>query len=461
MEDHSESENRPSRRATNRIDESTETSLSDAMDRAMKPHNKLELEAMEILRLGLTSNSFMSTTSGSTERMNRAHGTISKPLEVIGRGTCGTVYEIPGIDRVLKLGSPSRNNIWWDFLATNTAHNVFATCEPLFKHSRYFQGDISIPRVPRGFEFHTAQDTVFWNDFTKKLPADEEMPRTGFIMERIRPLPEEIRRALITLFFHPSEQAVALASVNKENSACLIRPYLGKNAQPDVEYDSLWNFELHLNQMTQLGLDTRRLVKEMAIGLSVVHWQACLDGRDIEFVLGTSDERPAFPPTIFDVEDVSKPFDISDIGSKQRSTRMWVLDFDKTRRFSMEDTNAEILGKLIPAVHGNDPYYPNPTLDENLWNAFANIYIKASLLILASKMYSLSWGSNMRLLQLPTKFIKILREKFIEQAEFEASIENYIQFDSGCDDEDEEKDEEEEEEEKDQGEDDGGVKVCI
>lgn len=401
----------------NRSHKSTETTPSDVMDRVMTPHSKLEVEAMETLHRGLSSKSPMSTTSTSAGRINKAHGTNSKTLQVIGRGTCGTVYEIPGIDRVLKLGSPSRNNIWWDFLATNTAHNVFAACEPLFKHSRYFPGDVSIPRVPCGFEFHTDKDTPFWNDLAKELPADEKMPRAGFTMERILPLPEEIRRALITLFFHSSEQAVALASVNKENSACLIRPYFGKNAPPDVEYDSLWNFELHLNQMTQLGLDTRRLVKEMAIGLSVMHWQACLDGRDIEFVLGTSDKRPALPPTIFDVEDVSKPFDISDIDSKQRLTRMWVLDFDKTRRFSMEDTNAEILGKLIPAVHGNDPYYPNPTLDENLWNVFANTYIKASLLILTSKMYSLSWGSNMRLLQLPPKFIKILRSKFIEQAE--------------------------------------------
>ena len=451
----------------NHSNKSTETTLSDTMNRAMKPHNQLEPEAVETLRRGL-SESFISTTSSSAGRLNKAHETTSTTLEVIGRGTCGTVYEIPGVDRVLKLGSPARKNIWWDFLATNTAHNVFTTCEPLFKLSRYFQDDVSIPRVPRGFEFHTYKDTAFWNDLTKKLPADENMPRSGFIMERIPPLPEEIRRALITLFFHPSEQAVALASVNKENSACLIRPYFGKNAQPDVEYDSLWNFELHLNQMTQFGLNTKRLVKEMAIGLSVVHWQACLDGRDIEFVLGISDERPAFPPTIFDVENVSKPFDISDIDSKQRSTRMWVLDFDKTRSFSMEDTNAEILGKLVPAVHGNDPYYPNPMLDKNLWNIFANTYIKASLLILTSKMYSLSWGSNMRLLQLPTKFINMLREKFVDQAEFEASVENYIQFDSDCDDENEDDEEDEyydedesdeDEDEKAEGEADGGVKV--
>lgn len=381
---------------------------------------------------------------------------MSEPLSVIGRGTCGTVYEIPGIDRALKIGSPTQNDIWWDFLATNTAHKYSAISEPLFKFSRDFQEDVFIPRVPRGFEYHTGEDTIFWNGMASKLPVTEKMPRAGFVMERIPPVPEEIRRDLITQFFPPSERTAALATVNKENSACLIRLYFGKNAQPNTLYESLWNFELHLNQMTQLGLDTRHLVKELSVGLSVVHWQAFLDGRDVEFVLGASTERPALPPTIEDPEDISKPFDISDhnLKQKQRSMRMWMLDFDKTRNFSLKEENEEILDQLVPAVHGNDPYFPNPTLDEDLWELFANTYIKASAMILERKVYNLPRKPRMRILDLPNDFIDLLRSKFIEQAEFEERIEDYIQFDSGSDEQEDEDEDEEEDyaEDEDEGE---------
>lgn len=59
-----------------------------------------------------------------------------------------------------------------------------------------------------------------------------------------------------------------------------------------------------------------RIVKEASIGLSLVHWQACLDGQDVEFVLGTSAERPTFPPAFFDIDEPSEPYGVVDIDFK-------------------------------------------------------------------------------------------------------------------------------------------------
>lgn len=89
--------------------------------------------------------------------------------------------------------------------------------------------------------------------------------------------------------------------------------------------------------MQALDLEVDTLVHQIAVGLAIVHWQSGLDGRDIEFVLGASAERPVLPPTFFDVDLSSKPFNVVDINFKRRPVHVWILDIDKTRRFKLED----------------------------------------------------------------------------------------------------------------------------
>lgn len=100
-----------------------------------------------------------------------------------------TVYELPGTDRALKLGSPAHNDVWRDFLAINTAYVAFVVSEFSFKLVRdFFKNDVSIPRVPRRFEFHTDKDATFCRNLTNRLPIDKRASRGGLIMERIHPL---------------------------------------------------------------------------------------------------------------------------------------------------------------------------------------------------------------------------------------------------------------------------------
>lgn len=108
---------------------------------------------------------------------------------------------------------------------------------------------------------------------------------------------------------------------------------------------------------------------------------------------------------------------------------------------------------LFPAVHGNDPCYPNPTIDEELWDLFADTYIKTSRFILDRKLTA-SYPQRVRnnILGLPRKFIDLLKTKFLEQAEFEANADIFIQFgedsdDGEGDDEDEIENDDEESEE--------------
>lgn len=338
------------------------------------------------------------------EAPNPASRTVNSSLTVIGRGTCGTVYEIPGSDKVLKLGSPSHDGIEWDSVATNKAYT--GAINTLKLDRRLFLSDTPIPRVPYSFKYYKEDDCDFWGPLSKRLP-DENGPRVGFVMQRIHPVPEETCRALISLFFHRDERSAAYETVNNTNSACLIRLYFGKISPTDIGYESLWNFELHYDQIRELRLDMQSLVRQIAVGLSVVHWQACLDGRDIEFVLGRS-----------------APSSIAGTNPTRQSTHMWILDFDKTRQFSLEeDKRPKILNWLIAAVHGNDPYYPNPTIDKGLWGIFADTYIKTSQFILNHKGYS-----EDPLFELPATFIKMLKTKFLEQAYFEANTEHLILF---------------------------------
>jgi hypothetical protein len=431
--------------AGNMADESPETALSESTEQALLSENP-ELEDAEILRCGLSTKPVKSTSRCSESSSEVCPNTA--PLQLIGRGTCGTVYALPGTSRALKIGSAAHRGIWWDFHATKAAHVAAVSTEIASKIRQDLFKGLCIPIVPRAFEFLPEND-VAWPGLHSRLPKDEKMPRTGFVMERIPSVSREVRQALIKRFFHSERRDAALRTASE--TACLVRPYFGTNTPCHVEYDSLWNFELHLDQMRQLDLDIDRLVQEIAIGLAIVHWQACLDGRDIEFVLGAPAETPLPPSRPENIDSSFEPASDSDIAfEKERASQMWILDFDKTRRFSLEDPESEILAKLIPAVHGNDPYYPNPTIDREVWELFALAYVRTTQYILCQR--EAEGSLRRRLLGLPIKFVDELKRKFEEQAEFESNAEQYIQF--GGDSGDEQEGEGEEEDDyRDEGED--------
>lgn len=117
--------------------------------------------------------------------------------------------------------------------------------------------------------------------------------------------------------------------------------------QRSGSYDSLRNFPLRLNMIEELQLNASALAAEMAIGLAILHWQTQVDGMDTELVLGSASQ---------------------------------MLDFD--RATSIELTRDDEDTKLVPAFLGNDPYYPRPDEDRELWKEFAETYLEASCCIL-------------------------------------------------------------------------------
>lgn len=127
-----------------------------------------------------------------------------------------------------------------------------------------------------------------------------------------------------------------------------------------------------------LDLGTTELAAEMAIGLAILHWEAQVDGMDTEFVLGSAATMESKQGEAY--EGGAVPHSVQYLDSERRSIHLWMLDFDKASRIEL--TSKDIDRKLVPAYLGNDPYFPRPDIDQELWNEFSSTYVKASKLIL-------------------------------------------------------------------------------
>ena len=81
---------------------------------------------IQLLKRALSTRSVNSTTSSFASRMQGA-AVRSEPgreeLRIIGLGSCGTVFEIPGTELAFKKGT-SVLGIWSDFRLTNKVHNA-------------------------------------------------------------------------------------------------------------------------------------------------------------------------------------------------------------------------------------------------------------------------------------------------------------------------------------------------
>ncbi|KAG6986658.1 hypothetical protein G7Y79_00074g098550 [Physcia stellaris] len=345
----------------------------------MSQHTQLSLEevrnretAVELLKRALSPQS---------QQADEQVGRKQEPLRIIGLGTCGTVFEIPGTERAYKKGS-DQAALWRDFCYTNKVY--CAVADTLTALQEAFP-NLSIPRAPMCYDFHLATHEKFWANALPLFPASHRTKQPLFSVDRILPLPEEVQHCLIDMFFDESETVQKEAKQDPENKDCLVRVYLGEEEsieQQSAVYDSLRNFPMRLNMMEDLGLEINELAAEMAVGLAIVHWQAQVDGMDMEFVLGCSAtgsiERPR-PHTDVSVE----PYDHETIKFRRRAIHLWMLDFDKANLISL--TEEDVKKKLVPAFIGNDPYYPTPYLNRELWDQFSSTYLKASAVILKRK----------------------------------------------------------------------------
>lgn len=340
----------------------------------------------ELLKRALSARSVISTASCVAET-NEACDTPADPIEhrIIGLGSCGTVFEISGTESVVKKGNDT-NAMWKDFILTNRVYTAISDTRNMLQD---VFPENTIPRSVRCSEFWLPDSKVYWDANLENLPRSHRARSAAFCMDRIQPLSRPIREALIELYFDDRKEIQEKAKNDVDNKDCLIRIYLGENETPKQAtgcYDSLRNFPLRLNMVEDLKLDKHAFAAEMAIALAVIHWQAQIDAMDIEFVLGSAAATPyerrrkAFTGNTFS-KDLPPPTEVHwPVYFTERTTHCWVLDFDKANHFEL--TTNDVEKKLVPAFLGNDPYYPRPDVDQELWAEFCRVYLLASKLIL-------------------------------------------------------------------------------
>ncbi|OAP61061.1 hypothetical protein AYL99_03262 [Fonsecaea erecta] len=323
-------------------------------------------------------------TTSHSRRLSRAESSASPqgqegPRQV-GQGQCGTVWAL--MDLALKVPNEGKQDRLWN----DSCHH--RRVEDALQQAPWeFRGHISIPRWSNWVQ---PSEAIFWSEFRSWFPQDFQ-PTCGILSTRIHPLPPRIREAIVELFAPPSIKANKTNFLKRpENHDCLVRLYLGRRAErsPSAPF-RLRNFELTVNEMEALQLDTGAWARVMAQTLAILHWKAQVDANNVEFVLGRTRQAEVESTVIpgggrrklADFPNVFK-FDLH-----QRSIGIWLLDFDQCRAFPESPVGVK---QLQRAFYLNNPYYPRPISshpnDMALWETFKATYLQASACLTQSEM---------------------------------------------------------------------------
>lgn len=367
-------------------EESTTTTVSGRFSQSLVLDDILDRDsAQSILKRTLSVGTANSTTSSFAERMNACRFTNFDQFHLrdIGRGSCGSVFEVPGTPHAIKKGANTAA-IWNDFNLTNHAYNSYLTSLGLFEYAFH---DHRVPRVPMARYFNGPNSDDFWTANMTRFPEADRTRAATFHVDRILPVPEPTRQALVRQFFDEDRGTQRAVLANPENKDCLVRVYFGRNnpnMHPYNSTDTLRNFPLYLDQAKMIGIDVDGYAEEMAIGLAILHWKAGIDAQDTEFVIGSSTTK-AFATVYLDHESAPPPASTMD-DFTQRETQLWMLDYDKCTKFNLgRGVSEKLVEKYLIAVTGNDPYFPHPGLDVGLWQRFRKTYLTASEIIIRSR----------------------------------------------------------------------------
>lgn len=335
----------------------------------------------------------------------------------IGFGQCGLVFERPGQGFVVKVARPHFHDaLWSDFVAH------FHVCKA-FEQQRSLEC-----RVPAVYTYINKDNTRWWHSHRPLFPEIHEsfpLPSMALLTERILPLPRIVRDALISQYCPPRLQSSA--SVDPSNRDCLARVYLGRRRPkkaPLAPNFTLRNFNLCLDQMVDLDLPVNDYASAIGEALAVIHWQANVDGYDIEFVLAserrlsyTQDRATLLGLTPQALAALPPHTDMDSLMSAnfcKRTIRIWVLDFNLCSRWENQigwEHPDALIEQLVTAFFENDPYYPLPMADgdieQKLWAEFRESYLRKSQEVLEGA------GKDERLHRLPGMFINacIARER--------------------------------------------------
>ncbi|KAK3360836.1 zinc finger protein-domain-containing protein [Lasiosphaeria ovina] len=392
-----------------RADETEDSGISSEMQQFIIDNNRL-LDELSSPGEGTSISPAQATTStaSSFAVFNQSQQAAEVSYQKIGFGQCGLVFSKPGSAHVVKIARPYFSDaLWEDFLSHLRLFKAFS-----------LHGDTQC-RIPRVYSYVNKVNRAWWDANTALLPPNPEfpLPSQALITERILPLPLAIRNVLIDKFCPEGLRESAKAS--PLNNDCLARMYLGRHRTPNPPLApnfSLRNYNLCLDQMLALGLPVQDYAREMAACLAIIHWQARVDGYDIEFVLGSDAEyathvAQSLGMDVEQLEQLPKHSDV-EVLLQRRGVRLWVIDFNLCNRFAMDDAfilghEKEVLSQLVLAFFENDPYYPLPLMETNvdrqLWSIFRQEYLKKAAEILS--------GASQALKRLPVKFLDACVER--------------------------------------------------
>lgn len=321
-----------------------------------------------ILERSLSLKSVISTASSFSQLFQTARNRPNlQQINQIGVGLQGVIFEQVGKESVLKKQKPGNEKLASNLRKEYTIHrdvsDAFERYQPLTN---------SATLVPKPFRFipKNAEDS-FWEQLLPKLPLEYRTRDDSVLMQRILPLPKVVRRALITKFITADVSQASALLADQKNKHCLARVYLGKKNGPLNPDSPLRNFPLYLDSMKQIGIDTIRLASALGTAYATLHWGACVNGDDVEFVFGTTAEQ--------DSNKTQPDF-------QRRAVCLFLLDFGQCDTVDLSQDREAVYQAFKGAmVTGDNQWFiPRPTQPE-LFAAFKEAYSEAGRVILADK----------------------------------------------------------------------------
>lgn len=298
-------------------------------------------------------------------------------MRVIGYGGCGIIFEQPGRTDVIKKAIKTvDDDLHNDYVSHLAIEASFDTLADTFG---------SLPCLPRVYHFISARDPSWWENNMHRFPKQNATRDNLLFSERIPPAPAIVRDALVDEYCL-QEPLKVRAKADKANGDCLIRIYLGRKRErrtsgaPQRFFFALRNFKMDLQRLIDLGIETTQYARSMAIALAVMHWHSRLNARDVEFVLGGQPAKTHYPKTTTTKITNNNPSSpTTPNGGARKAVSLWLLDFNQCREISMDHKGVD---EAVDAFCVNDPYYPRPSVDEQLWIVFRDQYLSASAVIM-------------------------------------------------------------------------------
>ncbi|KAI0880391.1 zinc finger protein-domain-containing protein [Annulohypoxylon maeteangense] len=299
----------------------------------------------------------------------------AQSFKQIGEGGCSAVFTLKGRSLAIKISKESRFGQWNDYVM----HTL------IYEEIKRRTVDVMVPRC---YFFVPAEDLTFFDKNPGLVEAARrvcDIPTDILVSERIPPLDDETRTALINQYCAPRLRLRAVA--DPKNNDCLVKIYLGSMEGKIGETPfSLRNFELHLNQMIDMGLDVDSMASRVGQALAVMHWAASVDAWGVQFVLGGS-SKPS-PLRYLDIEEM-EPSTYTGPKSRViehflcRRTVLWMLNFDQVQPITMDfaGVSQAVQAAVFGSVYLPKRYSRNAT-QKRVWDSFSDQYVKTSNIIL-------------------------------------------------------------------------------